>query len=180
MKGDREIIKLLNSLLANELSSAHQYLHHAEVADDWDYDKLRKHFQKRASDELKHAESLVYRIQSLRGKPITSGLQMTDTTDPRQRREATKIKADAIKAYNNAIIIGPDVSQQLANEHLSKKDAIKAYSEGISLCNDRKDFATRDIFRSILEDEDRHIDQIEEMQEQISQMTIGAFLRTQV
>ena len=58
--------------------------------------------------------------------------------------------------------------------------AIKSYNEAIILAGEVKDYATREILEKILKDEDRHIDQIEELQDQIQQMTLQIFLSTQV
>jgi bacterioferritin len=154
MKGETMVIDVLNSLLSDELTAINQYMVHAEMAENWGYEKLNKHFEKRAIDEMKHAEKLIYRILFLEGIPIVSNLRK--------------------------INIGSDVPKQLASDRKLESDAIKAYNDAIILCGDLKDFATREILESILQDEDRHIDGIEELQDQISQMTIGVFLSTQV
>ena len=58
--------------------------------------------------------------------------------------------------------------------------AIKSYNEAIVLAGEVRDYATREILEKILKDEDRHIDQIEELQDQIQQMSLQIFLSTQV
>jgi bacterioferritin len=58
--------------------------------------------------------------------------------------------------------------------------AIKTYNAAIKQAGDVSDFATREILEHILQDEDRHIDGIEELQDQIGQMTLPIFLSTQV
>jgi bacterioferritin len=67
-----------------------------------------------------------------------------------------------------------------AFDHKAEEDAIKAYNEAIILAGNVKDNATRDFLQSILNDEDVHQDQIEEVQDQIAQMGIQIFLTTQV
>jgi bacterioferritin len=154
MKGDVKIIETLNSLLSDELTAINQYMVHSEMCDNWGYDKLHKHFEKRAIDEMKHAEKLIGRILFLEGIPMVS-----------QYRK---------------IEIGKDIPAQLKNDQAAESGAIKSYNDAIALCGDVRDFATRDLLQSILNDEDAHMDGIEELQDQIGQMTLQVFLTTQV
>ncbi len=56
MKGAKKVIETLNSLLADELTAINQYMVHAEICDNWGYGKLHGVIQKRAVEEMKHAE----------------------------------------------------------------------------------------------------------------------------
>jgi len=103
---------------------------------------------------MKHAETLIGRILFLEGTPTVSKL--------------------------NKMTIGADVPKQLAGDRGLEMMAVKAYNEAIVLAGEVKDFATRQILEKILADEDKHIDQIEEMQDQIQQMSLQIFLTTQV
>jgi bacterioferritin len=67
-----------------------------------------------------------------------------------------------------------------ASDHTFEANAIKSYNAALKLAGDVKDFATREILESILQDEDKHIDGIEEVQDQIEQMGLPIFLTTQV
>jgi bacterioferritin len=154
MKGDKKLIATLNSLLADELTAISQYMVHSEMCANWGYGKLHKHFEKRAVDEMKHAEKLIGRILFLDGVPVVSDLRK--------------------------ITIGASVPKQLANDHSSESDAIKSYNTAIKLAGDVKDFATREVLEVILKDEDAHIDGIEELLDQIGQMTLPIFLGTQL
>ncbi|MHC1770116.1 MAG: bacterioferritin [Flexilinea sp.] len=154
MKGNQELIGTLNSLLSDELSAINQYMVHSEMSANWGYKKLHKYFEKRAIDEMKHAEKLIGRILFLEGLPTVSKL--------------------------HDIKIGSDAVKQLENDHFAEEGAIKAYNTAIVLAGDVKDFATQEVLKEILEDEDRHIDEIEELQDQISQMALPLFLTTQV
>lgn len=154
MKGDAKLLEVLNALLADELSAINQYIVHAEMCDDWGYDKLHEQYEKRAIDEMKHAEILIGRLLFLEGTPIVSELAN--------------------------IHIGSDVPKQLANDRVAEMRAIKAYNDAIELAGKVKDFATREILEKILQDEDRHIDNIEELQGQIEHMTLPIFLTTKV
>ncbi len=154
MKGNDKLIETLNSLLADELTAINQYMVHSEMCANWGYEKLHKHFEKRAIDEMKHAETLIGRILFLEGTPTVSILRKMS--------------------------IGADVPKQLAGDHALELGAIKAYNDAIKLANNSSDSATREILEHILRDEDAHIDGIEELQDQIGHMTLPIFLTTQV
>jgi len=154
MKGDPKVIDVLNSLLAEELTAINQYMVHSEMCDDWGYEKLHKSIEKRAIDEMKHAEKLIGRILFLEGTPIVS-------------------------KYNQ-IFIGTDVSEMYENDHVAEADTIKSYNSAIALCGEARDYATRDILEAILKDEDAHIDNIEAIHDEIEQMGIQVFLSMQL
>lgn len=154
MKGNPKLIETLNSLLADELTAINQYMVHSEMCANWGYERLHKLIEKRAITEMKHAEKLIGRIIFLEGIPIVSNLR--------------------------EMHIGSDIPKQLENDHAAEEGAIKAYNEAIKLAGEVNDFATREILEHILNDEDQHIDEIEELQDQISHMTLPVFLTTQV
>ncbi len=154
MKGDPKLIDTLNALLADELTAINQYIVHAEMCEDWGYGKLHQSFEKRAIDEMKHAEKLIGRILFLGGTPIVTTL--------------------------NHIHIGEAVAKQVENDRVAEAGAIKAYNDAIALAGELRDYATRDILMQILNDEDQHMDELEELQDQIEQMTLPIFLATQV
>jgi bacterioferritin len=153
MKGNEKIIEHLNLRLTEELTAINQYMVHAELCDNWGYGRLHEMIQKRAVDEMKHAEKLIGRIIFLDGRPIVSDLR--------------------------PLHIGADVPKMFANDHDAEDGAIKAYNASILICGNEKDYATREILESILNDEDRHIDGIETVTDQISQMGLQVFLSTQ-
>lgn len=154
MKGNDKLIATLNDLLADELTAINQYIVHGEVCENWGYGKLHDHFQKRAIEEMKHAERLISRIIFLEGIPVVS-------------------------KYNQ-VKIGAEIPAQLENDRAAEEGAIKAYNAAIKLAGDVGDFATREILEEILNDEDRHIDGIEELIDQVKHMTLPIFLTTQV
>ncbi len=154
MKGDKRLIETLNSLLADELTAINQYMVHSEMCANWGYEKLHRLIEKRAITEMRHAEKLIGRILFLEGIPIVSNLR--------------------------EMHIGSDIPKQLENDHSAEEGAIKAYNDAIKLAGEVGDFATREILEEILKDEDHHIDEIEELQDQISHMTLPIFLSTQV
>ena len=76
--------------------------------------------------------------------------------------------------------LGAEVPAQLENDHAAEERAIKGYNAAIVVAGEAADFATRELFEEILQDEDKHIDRIEALQDQVRQMTAGVFLSTQV
>ena len=153
MKGNPELIDTLNDLLASELAAINQYMVHAEMAEDWGYERLSKNFKTRSITEMTHAERLIERILFLEGTPIVSNL--------------------------DDIHIGATIPQQVDNDHASELTAIQMYNEAIVQAGNVLDYATRDILEAILRDEDKHLDELEELQDQIEQMTLPTFLSTQ-
>ncbi|MDY0164445.1 bacterioferritin [Desulfobotulus sp.] len=153
MKGNEKIIAVLNELLADELTAINQYMVHSEMCDDWGYDRLHSSVEKRAIDEMKHAEKLIGRILFLEGRPIVSNL--------------------------NKIHIGPEVPNQVENDWHAEKGAIEAYNKAIALCAELGDHGTEELLRAILKDEEDHIDWLETQKDQISQMGIGPYLAEQ-
>ena len=154
MKGNDKIIATLNELLADELTAINEYMVHSEMCDNWGYEKLHKAIEKRAVDEMKHAEKIIARILFLEGKPVVSKL--------------------------NKITIGPDVETQIKNDWSAEEGAVKAYNEAIRLAVETGDNGTRELLESILKDEEDHIDWLEAQLDQIKQMSIQNYLVEQL
>ena len=154
MKGDEKLLASLNGLLADELTAINQYMVHSEMCDSWGYGRLHKNIEARAITEMKHAEKLIGRILFLEGTPIVSKL--------------------------GEIHIGADVPKQLANDLAAEMGAVAAYNKAIVLAGEVSDFATRELLESILQDEDGHVDNIEEMRDQVEQMGLPTFLAQQI
>jgi len=154
MKGDPRVIEQLNQRLSEELTAISQYMVHSEMCANWGYDDLAKTVEKRAIDEMKHAEKLIGRILFLEGTPIVSDLG---------------------KMY-----IGDAVETQLRNDHEAEVGAVKLYNESIRIAVEAGDNGTREIFESILRDEEAHIDWLEAQLDQIAQMGIQLYLQKQI
>jgi bacterioferritin len=154
MKGNENIIKTLNDLLADELTAVNQYMVHAEMCSNWMYEHLHEAIQKRAIQEMKHAEELIERILFLDGLPVVSKL--------------------------NKIHIGADVAAQLENDLAAELDAIKAYNEGVRLAVEVGDNGSRELLESILKDEEDHTDWLEAQLDQVKQMGVQVYLSEQV
>jgi bacterioferritin len=154
MQGNEKIIATLNILLADELTAVNQYMVHSEMCDNWGYERLHGKIEKRAVEEMKHAEKLIARVLFLEGTPEVSKL--------------------------NTIHIGADIETQFKNDHLAEAGAIKAYNAAVRQAADLHDNATRDMLESILKDEEAHIDWLEAQLDQIKQMGIQNYLAQQV
>jgi len=154
MQGNEKVIERLNARLADELTAVNQYMVHAEMCDNWGYEHLHEAIQKRAIDEMKHAERLIGRILFLEGKPTVSKL--------------------------NKINIGPDVEKMHKSDWKAEDTAIRDYNADIRLCVEVGDNGTRELFESILTDEEKHIDWLEAQLDQIRQMGIQNYLVEQI
>lgn len=154
MKGNNKIIATLNALLSDELTAINQYIVHSEMCANWGYQNLHKLIEKRAIDEMKHAEKLIGRILFLEGRPVVSTL--------------------------NKITIGAEVPAQHANDHAAEVDAIHAYNAAIKQAGELGDNGTRELLESILKDEESHIDWIEAQLDQIKQMGLPSYLVEQL
>jgi bacterioferritin len=154
MKGNDRMIERLNAMLADELTAINQYMVQSEMCANWGYEKLHKAAEKRAIQEMKHAEALIGRLLFLEGTPIVSKL--------------------------NRINIGGDVETQHKNDWAAEEGAIKAYNESIRLAVEVGDNGSRELLESILKDEEEHIDWLEAQLDQIKQMGIQTYLVEQL
>ncbi|MCR4414180.1 MAG: bacterioferritin [Thermoguttaceae bacterium] len=153
MKGDERLIKKLDELLAEELTAINQYVVHAEMCANWGYARLHEKLEKRAVEEMHHAEKLIARILFLEGQPTVSRL--------------------------NEVRIGADVEKQLRSDLDAELGAVREYNAAIHLADEVGDAATRELLEHILDDEDNHVDWIEEQLDQIGHMGLPLYLSTQ-
>ncbi len=154
MKGNEKIIERLNVLLADELTAINQYMVHSEMCANWGYERLHEANEKRAIDEMKHAEKLIGRIIFLEGQPVVSRL--------------------------NALHIGAEVAAQLSNDRAAEEGAIKMYNDSVRLAAEAGDNGTRELLEGILADEENHIDWLEAQLDQIEQMGLQNYLLGQL
>jgi bacterioferritin len=154
MKGNDKVIDKLNFLLADELTAVSQYMVHSEMCANWGYETLAGKIEKRAIEEMKHAEKHIARILFLEGQPIVSKL--------------------------NEMHIGAEVPAMMMDDHNAEKGAISAYNEAIKLAADLGDNGTREMLEDILADEEAHIDWIEAQLDQIGQMGLQNYLTEQL
>ncbi|MGA7380023.1 MAG: bacterioferritin [Terriglobales bacterium] len=154
MKGDPKVIAVLNQVLKAELTAINQYFLHAEMCENWGYEKLAKHTRKESIEEMRHAEKLMEHILYLDGAPNIT---------------------DYFK-----INIGPDVKAQLKNDLQVEYDAVKRLNEGIETCVKASDNGSREILEGILRDEEEHVDWLEGQLHAIGEMGIENYLAEQL
>jgi bacterioferritin len=154
MKGNDQIIAALNNLLSDELTAISQYMVHSEMCDNWGFEKLHKVVEERAITEMKHAEKLIARLIFLEGTPIVSNLKK--------------------------ITIGANIEAQLKNDLAAEYGAVKGYNEGVRLAYELNDNGSRELFDSILTDEEDHVDWLEAQLDQVKMMGLQSYLVEQV
>jgi bacterioferritin len=154
MKGNEKVIAILNDFLSDELTAINQYIVHSEMCANWGYGKLHEVAEKRAIDEMKHAEKLIARILFLEGIPVVSNLKKMN--------------------------IGATVDAQLKNDWEAESGAIKSYNDGIRLCLELGDNGSRELIDGNLTDEEAHLDWLEAQLDQIKQMGLQNYLLGQV
>jgi bacterioferritin len=135
MRGDPEIIALLNEQLTSELTAINQYFLHAKMQQNWGLTKLAAHTKAESIDEMRHAEKITDRILFLDGLPNYQRLF--------------------------PLRIGQTVKEQLESDLAVEVEVVERLRPGIHLCREKGDHTTAILFEEILADEELHIDYIE-------------------
>ena len=154
MKGNLRVIQRLNELLADELTAINQYMVHGEMCANWGYKKLHDIIKQRAIGEMKHAEKLIERILFLEGTPTVGVL--------------------------NKISIGKNIAEQFKNDSYAESEAIIFYNNSIKLAESNSDEGTADVLRTILADEEKHLDWLETQSQMIEQISLKNYLVEQM
>jgi bacterioferritin len=153
MKGNKELLIIMNSLLEDELTVTNQYMVHSEMCANWGYSKLHMAIRKQAMDEMYHAQWLIERIIFFDGAPTVSKLK--------------KIK------------IGKTVFEMINNDYNNELEVVREYNDAIKLAREVDDQGTIDLLARILKMEEGHVDWAEIQRAQIEQMGIENYLITQ-
>jgi len=154
VKGDPKVIAVLSQVLKAELTAINQYFLHAEMCENWGYQRMAKQVRKESIEEMQHAEILMERILYLDGTPNMS---------------------DYFK-----INIGQTIKEQLQNDVNLEYDAVKRLNTGIETCVKLGDNGSRELLEKILKDEEHHIDWLEGQLHAIKEMGIENYLAQQL
>ena len=154
MKGNPDVIAALNEALKEELTAINQYFLHAEMCENWHYDRLGDYIKKQSIDEMKHAEVLIERILFLDGSPsLTELMQLT---------------------------VGKNVREQLQSDLKLEVNAVAMYNRFVALARDKGDNASRELFERLVKDEEQHVDWLEAQLFQIEEIGYERYLSQQV
>tara|TARA_Y100001970_G_C14186263_1_gene832798 strand:- start:1228 stop:1707 length:480 start_codon:yes stop_codon:yes gene_type:complete len=154
MKAEPKIIEQLNIILKNELTAINQYFLHSRMIKDWGFERLGKKIYDESICEMKHADDLIERVLTLDSLPNLQDLG--------------KLK------------IGEDVAEIFHSDLQLEEDNQACLKNAITVCEELKDFVSREILQNILVDTEEHIDWIEAQHNLIAQAGIENYLQEQM
>jgi bacterioferritin len=135
MKGNDEVINLLNEVLTSELTAINQYFIHSKMCEDWGFERLAAKKREESIEEMKHADAVIERILYLEGVPNM------------QRYFPVKVGEDPIEQHRLDLQV--------------EYDAVKRLNDGIALCREKGDNGSRELLEGILIQEEEGIDWLE-------------------
>jgi bacterioferritin len=135
MKGNDEVINVLNEVLTSELTAINQYFIHSKMCEDWGFQKLAAKKKEESLEEMRHADMIIARILFLEGVPNM------------QRYFPVKVGEDAIEQHRLDLEV--------------EYDAVKRLNAGLSVCREKSDNGTHELLKVILQQEEEGIDWLE-------------------
>ncbi len=154
MKGNDEVLTLLNNLLTNELTAINQYYVHAKMCQNWGFERLAHKIREESIDEMRHADQVISRILFLEGVPN-------------------------LQRYNK-LHVGETVKEQLESDLQLEYSAIAFLNQSIEVARRVVDNATEDMLTKILVGEEEHTDWLETQLELIRQVGEQNYLAQQL
>ncbi|MYF39003.1 MAG: bacterioferritin [Gammaproteobacteria bacterium] len=151
---DSKVFDYLNAVLKNELTAINQYFLHSRMLQDFGLNRLAKHEYEESIEEMKHADSLVQRILLLEGVPNLQEL--------------------------GHLRIGERPEEMLKCDLELEMQALQDLRDGIEYCESVRDYVTRDLFASILDNEEEHVDWIETQLDLIKRIGVESYLEQQM
>ena len=135
MRGEAEILQLLNEQLTSELTAINQYFLHSKMQDNWGFTELAAHTRAESFEEMRHAELLTDRILLLDGLPNYQRLF--------------------------SVRIGQTVREQFESDLAIEMEVVERLRPGIALCREHRDTTSAVLLETIMADEEKHIDYLE-------------------
>jgi bacterioferritin len=154
MKGDAEVIEILNAVLSAELTGINQYFIHAMMCANWRYKKLAEHTRKESIEEMQHAQEVIERILYFDGVP--------------NMQRYLKVN------------VGQTVPEQHEFDLALEKEAVARLNTGVELCRTKGDNGSRALLEKLLRDEEEHVDWLEAQLQQIKDMGVQNYLAQQI
>lgn len=153
MKGNPKVIEELNHALREELTAINQYFIHAEMCENFGYERLSKYIKKQSIGEMKHAEKLIERILFLDGTPSMEPM---------------------------ALNIGQTVKQMIENDLALEINAVAMYNKAVAVARAENDNGSRELLEMLVMDEEEHVDWLEAQVHQMKEMGYERYLIMQV
>ena len=135
MRGDPEVLELLNEVLTSELTAINQYFIHYRMLENFGYERLAKKKKEESVEEMHHADEIIQRILFLEGVPNM------------QRLSSVKVGEDPVEMHKC------DLELEL--------DAVRRLNRGIALATSKGDNGTRTLLEKILKNEEDAVDWLE-------------------
>ncbi|GLS89521.1 bacterioferritin [Psychromonas marina] len=154
MKSNKDLIKQLNSVLANELIAINQYFLHARMHKNWGFEALNKADYKRSIKVMKNADELIERILFLEGLPNVQSL--------------------------GRLRIGQHCEEMLQANLDFEMESHATLVATITYCEKSQDYVSRDLLEDILEAQEEQIDWLEAQQYLLEKTGIQNYLQQQM
>ncbi len=154
MKGDKEVIKALNLVLGKALIAINQYFLHARIVNNWGLEELNSVFYKQSIREMKWADALIERILLLEGLPNLQEL--------------------------GKLLIGENVAEILTCDLRLEADQNELIKQAIEICEEHKDFVSRQLLVSLKDGHEEHYDWLNTQQELIEDMGLENYIQSQI
>jgi bacterioferritin len=154
MKGNDEVIQVLQDVLCAELTAVNQYFVHARMCENWGYKKLAAYIRKESIEEMHHAQEVIDRILYFDGAP--------------NMQKYMKIN------------VGRTVPEQFQSDLEVEYQAVPRLNKGIEVARGLGDNGTRALLEQILKDEEDHVDWLEAQLGMIKEMGVENYLAQQM